>query len=190
MDMELFTRAARAAAGVAGNVKPDQFDLATPCPDWDVRALANHFTHWSAVVSERTALRLPRPDTEQEDTDYTQGDWPAFFTEHVERAVAAWSRPGAWEGEAVMTAEPRPAEFLGTMLFAELVTHGWDLAVSTGQSYVVPDAVAEAAYQAVAGMAEMGRQWGAFGPEVPVPADAPVLDRALGLSGRDPGWRR
>lgn len=30
---------------------------------------------------------------------------------------------------------------------------------------------------------------GVFGPVVPVLDDAPLLDRVIGLSGRDPGWK-
>ena len=30
---------------------------------------------------------------------------------------------------------------------------------------------------------------GLFGPPVSVPDDAPLLDRLLGLTGRDPAWR-
>ena len=30
---------------------------------------------------------------------------------------------------------------------------------------------------------------GLYGPRVPVPADAPAMDRLLGLTGRDPRWR-
>ncbi|MBA3250347.1 MAG: hypothetical protein H0T66_08615 [Geodermatophilaceae bacterium] len=53
---------------------------------------------------------------------------------------------------------------------------------------VDPD-TAEAALRVVTETAELGRQMGAYGPEVPVSPDATAFDRALGLAGRDPNWR-
>jgi uncharacterized protein (TIGR03086 family) len=70
---------------------------------------------------------------------------------------------------------------------AELVLHGWDLAVATGQQYTVDPAAAAAALAAVEANADLFRQYQGFAEAVPVPADAAALDRALGLSGRDPG---
>ncbi|MFD2083567.1 hypothetical protein [Actinopolymorpha cephalotaxi] len=74
------------------------------------------------------------------------------------------------------------------MLFDELVLHGWDLAVATGQSLDCPDDVARAAYDATARSAEQAREMGLFGPPVEVPTRASELDRVLALSGRDPRW--
>jgi hypothetical protein len=37
-------------------------------------------------------------------------------------------------------------------------------------------------------MGDMGRKYGSFGEEVKVAEDAPLLDRVLGVSGRDPQW--
>ncbi|MGI8653275.1 MAG: hypothetical protein ACR2I7_10825 [Geodermatophilaceae bacterium] len=38
--------------------------------------------------------------------------------------------------------------------------------------------------------AEQGRQIGIYAEPVPVPDTGPVLDRLLGLTGRDPNWTR
>jgi hypothetical protein len=35
---------------------------------------------------------------------------------------------------------------------------------------------------------EAGGTPGMFGPRVPVPDDAPLLDHVIGRSGRDPHW--
>ncbi|GLZ39559.1 TIGR03086 family metal-binding protein [Actinokineospora sp. NBRC 105648] len=190
MDKSLMAKAADSAVTVARNVTPDQFDLPTPCPGWTVRDLANHLTLWSAKVSERSARRLPPPGdgSEDESNDFTAG-WPAPFVEGVARAVEAWDAPGALEGETVMMADARPAKFIHDMVFGELVLHAWDLAVATGQPFEVAPEVAEYTLEGAAGMAEMARQYEVFGAEVSVPADAPPLARALGVSGRDPGWR-
>ena len=67
--------------------------------------------------------------------------------------------------------------------------HGWDLAVATGQTFDPdPDAL-QACYEFTLAAAEPGApRDGLFGPIVAVPDDAPLLDRASGLAGRDPAW--
>jgi uncharacterized protein (TIGR03086 family) len=84
---------------------------------------------------------------------------------------------------------PTPAADVGAMMLAELVLHGWDLAASTGQAYTLSDRAAAATLRAVEANAELFRQYKGFAEPVSVPDDAPVLDRALALSGRDPAWR-
>jgi uncharacterized protein (TIGR03086 family) len=83
-----------------------------------------------------------------------------------------------------------PAELIGGMVVGELVVHGWDLAKAVGVVPLWPDDVLAFLHGAAAGMAQQARDMGIFGPEVPVPADAPVLDRIVAITGRDPGWTR
>ena len=80
-----------------------------------------------------------------------------------------------------------PADMAGVVALDELVIHGWDLARATGQ----PPGYDGPGLDAVHGMVQQFRSSGIeglFGPPVPVPDDAPLLDRILGLAGRDPGW--
>jgi uncharacterized protein (TIGR03086 family) len=79
-----------------------------------------------------------------------------------------------------------PAADVAALNIAEMILHGWDLAVATGQEYTVSDEAAAAALAAVEANADLFRQYQGFAPEVPVPASASALDRALGLSGRNP----
>jgi uncharacterized protein (TIGR03086 family) len=81
-----------------------------------------------------------------------------------------------------------PAAAIGSMMIAEFVVHGWDVAVATGQRVEVGAPLGEAVLEGVEAIAPMGRDGGWFAPEVAVPADAPTLDRALAASGRDPAW--
>lgn len=78
-----------------------------------------------------------------------------------------------------------PAEVAGLVVLDELVIHGWDIAVSIGQSYdpSVPDI--EGASSFVESF-DTPRDGDLFGPAVPVPNDASPLDKLLGLPGRDP----
>jgi uncharacterized protein (TIGR03086 family) len=187
---ELIAAATARATAVARAIRPDQLDLPTPCGEWDVRRLVNHLVYWAGIVSERMARKEPMPTEAEvtEDTDHTAGDFAGRFAEHAGQAARAWAEPGALKGPTEMAGTSMPAEQAAALMLGELVVHGWDLAVATGQAYDCAPDVAERMVAVLAGIAPMGRSYGVFGDEVPVPGDARALDRALGLSGRDPAW--
>ncbi|WP_345559130.1 TIGR03086 family metal-binding protein [Nonomuraea rosea] len=174
--MPLMTHATERTAGLVRAVRQEQLGLPTPCAKFDVKDLLNHL-EWVAEMFESLARKGPRTE---------QGAYAGDFPERAERMLAAWSRPEAWEGTSPAMGLPMPA--LAHMYLVDMVVHGWDLARATGQEYEPdPEAVSRALHF-TGQMVEMGRQRGAFGPPVPVPADAPPFDRLLGIIGRDPSW--
>lgn len=84
-----------------------------------------------------------------------------------------------------------PGEVAGLVALNELVVHGWDVSRACGLAYDGDRSSIEAAHGFVAQFSGPGQEAareGLFGPVVPVPANAPLLDQVIGLSGRDPGW--
>ncbi len=84
-----------------------------------------------------------------------------------------------------------PGEMAGIIALDEVLVHGWDIAVASGQSFTAAPHPVEAASgfaQSTVAQNPEGSP-GLFGPPVAVPDDAPPLDRLLGLTGRDPAWR-
>ena len=83
-----------------------------------------------------------------------------------------------------------PGEMMGAVAANELVLHSWDLATATGQPFEVDEALLRASYELCSQTPDDPAARGdLFGPVVPVPDDAPLLDRTLGYAGRDPRWR-
>ncbi|MEU8804100.1 TIGR03086 family metal-binding protein [Spirillospora sp. NPDC048819] len=182
--------AAEAAARIVLEIPEAKLDAPTPCAGWDVRALINHLILWSAR-GEAAAHKLPITGP-GEDHDFTaEPRWAERYEEQARKTAEAWQDPAAWEGTTSLTGnkEGMPAEFIAGILFGESVTHGWDLAAATGREPGYPPEVVRAAWEQLVPTAEVGREYGAFGAEVPVPEDAPLLDRLVGLAGRDPHWR-
>ncbi|MGH3343541.1 MAG: hypothetical protein ACRDPK_11815 [Carbonactinosporaceae bacterium] len=73
----------------------------------------------------------------------------------------------------------------------ELVIHGWDIASASGQPFGCNPQSLEASMAFVSLMStpeERAGREGLFGPVVDVAADASLLHRVIGLSGRDPSW--
>lgn len=186
-----------AAAGaelvrVAKGVPDDALSAETPCEKFDVQGLLTHLLYW-APVFQLAARKEPVPaDRPAEgDQDLAVGDWQTALAEQIDAVATAWADPAAWEG---MTSIGRsdlgdlPAAFVGSLVLTEYSVHGWDLARATGGSFDCDEGVAQAAYGILSQTADHGRASGAFAAEVAVPVDSSALDRALGVSGRDPNW--
>lgn len=175
---------AREAARITAGVTPGQMTGPTPCPEFDTRALTNHLVAYTGIGMELRARREPHPD-DLATRDFTADpQWAAQYAAQLDRSVAAWADPAVWEGEI----NGMPAEALAGMLFLELVLHGWDLAVATGQEYRADDETAKLLLTIVGEQAELYRQYQGFGDPVAAPPAADDLHTALALSGRNPTW--
>ncbi|AIV37160.1 TIGR03086 family metal-binding protein [Streptomyces sp. R1] len=183
----------RILARLADGVREDRLADPTPCPDLAVRNLLGHLT--GLAVAFRDAARKdlgPTTDTSPEASVPDVGPgWREELAKVLGELADAWREPDAWTGMTRAGGIDLPGAVAGAVVADELVIHGWDLARATGQEYAPDPAALQAAYGLLAAAAdESDRDQGMFGPVVAVPADAPLLERAVGLSGRDPGWTR
>nr|BFE80330.1 hypothetical protein GCM10020093_029310 [Planobispora longispora] len=125
-------------------------------------------------------------------------DWRRRIPARLDELARAWRAESAWTGTTEVGGNELPADVAGAAALDEVIVHGWDLAVATGQPYpgadpALTETLTEAlttAYRWVGAVAAQNPDGspGLFGPPVPVPGDAPLLERLLGLTGRDPRW--
>ena len=181
--------AATETARIVAGIRDDQLTAPTPCPDLSVAALLHHLdglAHAFTMAAEKTPLR-GAPSFSADDLP---SDWRTRIPERLDALVAAWRRPSALEGLAEAGGVEMPASLMVLVALDEVVVHGWDLAVATGQEYRPDDAGVQACFDFVGDRSDEPAEGtpGLFGPVLPVPDDAPVFDRLLGRVGRDPGW--
>lgn len=171
----------------------------TPCPDYSVGDLLDHFVGLAgefrrAATKETIEIARAGGPSSPPGGSSAQNLDPTWRTELPSRLSAlalAWRADDAWEGTTMAGGVELPAAVMARVAADELVMHGWDLAVATGQKFEPDPAGVQACYEFTLAAAEPGApRDGLFGPVVEVPSDAPLLHRALGLAGRDPNWSR
>ncbi|MGW1165216.1 TIGR03086 family metal-binding protein [Streptomyces sp. NPDC001153] len=183
---------ARIVARLAESVTDDQLGAPTPCPDLAVRNLLGHIQMLSPAF--RDAARKDLGTTTDTNPTAAVPDigpgWRAELPKALDELADAWRDPDAWTGMTRAGGVDLPGELAGAVVADELVIHGWDLARAVGRPYAPDPAALDSAHGfLLAAAGDPNRGGGLFGPVVPVPPEAPLLDRAAGLSGRDPGWR-
>ena len=189
-----FGPAARQLTRLVRDVRDDQLTAPTPCPDYTLGDLLAH-VHDFALAFTLAARKEQPPGgggAPSGDVSRLPEDWRAAIATRLEDLVAAWRDEAAWEGTTTVAGVTMPAEDMAAVAVDEVVVHGWDVARASGQEIDVDDTSVAAAAAFAASMADPDRaevRARIFGPVVPVPDDASPLDRLIGSTGRDPGWR-
>ena len=185
-----FFSAARTACETVAAVSPGQLTQPTPCADYDVRALLGHLV---AVFRRVTSVAAGVPATGHAPlvTDVPDDDWGLAARSAVREVEAAWADPAVLRLEMVLPFGTLPGAAALAGYTGEVLTHTWDVAVSTGQFPAWDDVVLTGALSAIrAKLPTETRGPGIpFADAVPVPDDAPVIDRLVAWQGRDPQWR-
>jgi len=184
--------ATRVLAGIIESVRDEQLGAPTPCTETTVGGLIDHVDKLSQAFTG-AATKSPLEGSGGPAADATQlgEDWRTRIPQRLSTLAGAWRDPQAWQGMTRAGGIDMPADIAGVVALDEVILHGWDIAVASGQAYDCPPHLLEAAHGFVAGTVARNPQGtpGLFGPPVAVPDDAPLLSRLLGLSGRDPGWQ-
>lgn len=188
---ERVARAAVPLTKIIRTVTPDQLTAPTPCAEFDVRALLNHLLFWGpSLIGAGRKDSVPPPAAAESDVDLVTGDWAAALETQLDELATIWRDPAAWEGVTHMGGPTElPSAMIGGMVVGELIVHGWDLSRALGTPVSWDDDLLADVYAETAATAEQGRGMGIYGPEVSVSPDAPLIDRVLGVTGRDPGWQ-
>ncbi|MGX9789012.1 TIGR03086 family metal-binding protein [Mycobacterium sp. MMS18-G62] len=186
-----FSLSCQRTADLLANVTDDDLAAPTPCANFSVGDVVHHvgglaLAFAAAACKDRGPLTGPPPSVDAAQLDPY---WRTRYPERLTELAQAWADPSAWQGMSRIAAMDMPGEAVGLVALTEVVIHGWDLARATGHAYDVDPAVADAVLANVAQFAAQGPVEGLFDAAVPVADDAPVLDRIVALSGRDPGWR-
>lgn len=194
----ILDRVIATGGAVIAGVRSDQLAAPTPCPEMDVRTMLGHLV---GVLDRIAALGDGDDPFAVVESPVPDGDWPDAWAASGARAAAAWRSDAVLEGPmALPWIQGSGAEVL-TSYFSELTVHTWDLAVATGQQPDWDDAVMTAALEARpilpaenrrAVFEEISAAMGLdevavpFAEAVPVPDDAPAIDRLVAWNGRDP----
>jgi len=194
-EAEVFVLADRALAALVARIRPEQWDMPMP-PTFarrgsddvpTLRAIVDYHAYDDAWVPDMLAGRtMEEAGTTKFDGDLL-GDTPVQrFEEIVAAACDAASAVTDFDAVAHLSFGDYTVReyFWQINSFRGLRAH--DIAKVIGVEPDLAPELVRGIWDEVSPHAEEWRTIGVFPAAVPVPDDAPLLDRLLGLTGRDP----
>jgi uncharacterized protein (TIGR03086 family) len=192
---EVYALAVSTLAGVLAQVRDDQWDMVLP-PSFarrdsqstpTLREVVNYHAYNDAWVPDMLAGKTMAEAGIDNFKGDLLGDRPAAsyaaIAETATRAALALEDLDRVVHCSFGDFKAREY-FWQASYFAGLRAH--DIARVVGADLVLPPALVEGLWEELSPNAAEWRAMGVFPPEVPVPPDAPLRDRLLGMAGRDP----
>ena len=171
-------------------VTSHDWDLPTPCPEWNVRALVNH-----VLLGTRMSIQIlsgmPRQDVIaalDDDLMADTSDPVASFLELADQMVAGFSGPDGLAGMVEHPGGDFPRAVFAGFRVADGAVHAWDLARAIGADTTLDAELVQFAWDDVQPQRDMLVATGMFGDSASgtVGDDAPLQTRYLDLMGRRP----
>jgi uncharacterized protein (TIGR03086 family) len=171
-------------------VAPEHWDLQTPCPDWNVRALVNHVL-LGTRMSVHVLSGMPRDEVVSYLDDDMIGvthDPVAKFVDLADEMVAGFSGAEGLEGMVEHPAGDFPRAMFCGFRVADGACHAWDLARAIGVDETLDDELVQFAWDDAQPQRDMLEATGMFGDSASgtVNDNAPLQIKYLDLMGRRP----
>lgn len=187
------TPAAQRMAGLIVGIPGELLDGPTPCPAYTLGDLVDHIGGLALAFTAAASKAITAFGSQGPSGDASRlgDDWRTRIPRDLAALSEAWRDPAAWTGMTEAGGVQLPGDVAGLVALDELVIHGWDLARASDQPYDCDPISLEATHGFVTQFSGPGQEAdraGLFGPVVAVADDAPLLDRVLGLAGREPAW--
>jgi len=192
-EQHIYILSEQALANTIDRIRDDQWSQ--PKPEWfqtggegeaTLRTIVNYHAFDTAWVPDVLAGRTADEVGDAYAGDLLGDDPKGSYRRLSEKAIAA--------AEALDDADKVVHLSYGDFPAREYLKHitsfrgfrAYDIAKWTGADTTLGDELVRGMWDEIEPEVESWRQMGVFGPAIPVPADAPLQDRLLGLVGRDP----
>lgn len=191
-ERHVFILADEALKGVVDQIRDDQWDVVVPLemtprqPGSTLRTVMNYHAYDDAWVPDVLAGRTIEEVGPAWDGDLL-GDHPRLnFASIVETAVLAVRRFDDLDRIVHLTYGDFPAREYLKHITSYRGLRSYDIARFIGVDTTMTPELAQGLWDEIAPDADEWRKIGVYGPRVEVPDDAPLQDRLLGLTGRQP----
>ncbi|MGW6374520.1 TIGR03086 family metal-binding protein [Rhodococcus sp. NPDC055112] len=189
-----------ALEGVVAGIGDQQWQLPTPCSEWNVTQVIQHAAGDQLAFAQALGVGVGPAYNPFDPSGAIDGSAATLVREAIEQTAAAWSTV-ADDTDSVPTPLPHGAfatPVAAVMAALDAAVHAWDIAIATGQPSPLTDELARHLLTAArtahpapgsgieAEIVEPLRQWGAYAAVLEDESGDTTVAELLRYLGRDP----